>query len=251
MAIKRRLQPGYLLLRRVVIPWLGLWFRWHLEGLEHLPKSGPAIVASNHLSYLDGFAVGYAVVRGRRWPCFLTKSSLFQIPLVGWIVRTAGHIPVARGTRAAPESLQYAEAALSEGEVVVLFPEGTTTTAPDLSPRMPRTGVSRLALTAGLEVIPCATWGGQWFWTKHLGVHPGPGKPVWVRFGPPISLSSYAKRSDDPAVWRDAAAAVQQEIQELLVDLKAAKPWTPQTPTRKKFLRAQKRPSPKKPVARR
>lgn len=233
-----RFEPGYAVMRAVVSPFLRAWFRLHYEGLEHIPGQGPAIVAANHISYLDGLVVAFGVHRAGRRPRFLVKSGLFGIPVVGWLLRTARHIPVHRGTRSAPQSLENAVEALRRGEVVVVFPEGTTTTHPDLRPLRPKTGVARLAIKAGLPVIPCATWGGQWFWTKHLGVKPGPGKEVWVRYGPPISLEQYGPE-EDREVWHRATEAIMGEVGVLLASLKAAKPWTPQVPTRKKFIREQ------------
>ncbi|MGH2767445.1 MAG: lysophospholipid acyltransferase family protein, partial [Actinomycetota bacterium] len=170
---ERPFEPGYLLMATLIPAWLRVWFRTHLEGLEYLPASGPAIVASNHISYLDPLAVGCAVRRAGRRPRFLAKSELFKVPVVAWAIRTGGQIPVYRGTREAHRSLIHAEEALAAGEVVVIFPEGTTTTAPDLAPLPPKTGIARLALRSGVDVIPCATWGGQWFWTKHLPLSPG------------------------------------------------------------------------------
>lgn len=228
-------EPGYALARYTLIPWLASWFKWHFEGAEHLPPSGPAIIAANHISYFDPLAVAYAVHRSGRRPRFLGKSGLFSVPLVGWVLRTARQIPVERGSRTAPQSLEAAEKALKEGEVLVVFPEGTTTTAPDLAPLKPKTGIARLVLATGLPVIPCASWGGQWFWTKHLGVKPRPGKEVWVRFGRPVSFKEYEGR-EDPDAWAEISAKVMNEIGILLAGLKAAKPWTPQEPTRKKFI---------------
>lgn len=235
------LEPGYFIAKNALIPWLASWFRWHFEGLEHIPPTGPAIVCSNHISYLDPLALGYAIHKSGRRPRFLGKSGLFKYPLIGWILRTARQIRVERGTRAAPQSLEDAERALAEGEVIVVFPEGTTTTAPDLAPLRPRTGAARLVLSTGLPIIPCATWGGQWFWTKHLGVKPGPRKDIYVRFGTPVSFKEYEGREQDPAAWREVAEKIMDEIQIQLAGLRAAKPWTPQEPTRKKFIRQRER----------
>jgi len=70
----------------------------HLEGLEHIPKDAAALVASNHLSYLDGLAVAYGVHRGGRRPRFLTKSGLFEVPVIGAFLRAIGQIPNDRRT---------------------------------------------------------------------------------------------------------------------------------------------------------
>ena len=134
---------------------LRVYFRWHLEGLEYIPKDAAALVASNHLSYLDGLAVAYGVHRAGRRPRFLTKAGLFNVPVIGAALKAIGQIPVNRGTRDAPQSLDNADAALKAGEVVVVFPEGTTSTAPDLAMGKAKTGTARLALQSGMDVVPC------------------------------------------------------------------------------------------------
>ena len=234
-------EPGYAIMRALLVPWIRIWFKSHIEGAEHIPASGPAIVAANHISYFDPFAVGCAIHRNGRRPRFLGKAELFRYPVIGWVLRTGRQIRVERGTRSAPQSLDHAEEALGQGEVLVIFPEGTTTTAPDLAPLKPRSGVARLALKTGLPVIPCATWGGQFFWTKHLGIKPAPGKDIWVRFGPPVSFKEYQGREEDPAAWREVSAKIMDEIAIQLVGLKAAKPWKPQEPTKRRFIKKRKK----------
>lgn len=228
---RRSIEAGYLLMQALLRPWLKVWFRWHFEGAEHIPASGPAIVAVNHISYFDPLAIGYALDSHRRHPRFLAKSELFEVPVVGAILRSARQIKVDRGGRFALRSLRYAEEALAEGELVVVFPEGTSSTAPDLAPSRPKTGVARLALASRLPVIPAALWGGQWFWTKHLGVKPGPGKDIWVRIGAPVSFEFFQDRAGDPQAWREISEAIMGEIAVLLAGLKAAKPWTPRDAT--------------------
>lgn len=232
-------EPVYAFGEHSVAYGLRAYFRWHLEGLEYIPKDTAALVASNHLSYLDGLAVAYGVHRAGRRPRFLTKAGLFKVPVIGAALKAIGQIPVNRGTRDAPQSLDNAADALARGEVVVVFPEGTTSTTPDLAMGRAKTGTARLALQSGMDVVPCATWGGQWIWTKHLGVHLRPRQEVWVRFGPSISFKEYAGREQDREAWREVSDRIMAEIAGLLVDLKAAKPWTPREPTRPKFIAEQ------------
>lgn len=239
MPAARPREPVYALGEVTLAPGLRVYFRWHLEGMEHVPRTGPALVASNHISYLDGLSVAYAVHRGGRRPRFLTKSSLFKVPVIGAALHGLGQIPVVRGTRDAPQSLQHAEVALRNGEAVVVFPEGTTTTTPDLALGKPKTGTARLALNTGQDIIPCATWGGQWIWTKHLGVHLRPRQDVWVRFGPPISVAPWKGREDDRAAWHEVSDVLMARIAAMLDELRALKPWTAQAPTRPKFIAEQ------------
>lgn len=233
-------EPVYALGEATLAPGLRVYFRWHIEGKEHVPATGPALVASNHISYLDGLSVAYAVHRCGRRPRFLTKSSLFKVPVIGAALKGLGQIPVYRGTRDAPQSLRHAAEGLRNGEAVVVFPEGTTTTTPDLALGKPKTGTARLALAAGQDIIPAATWGGQWIWTKHLGVHLKPRQDVWIRFGPPISIAPWAGREDDREAWREISDLLMARIKEMLDELRLVKPWAPQEPTRPKFIAEQK-----------
>ena len=220
-------EPGYFIAKSVLVPWLASFFRWHWEGTERIPAQGPAIIASNHVSLFDPLAVAYGIHKNGRRPRFFAKSSLFQAPVVGWVLKSANMIRVDRGTASAPASLDHAEAALRQGEVVAIFPEGTTTKAEDLTPLPPKSGVARLALKTGVSVIPCATWGGQWAWSYHLGFRPLPGKDIWVRFGDPVSLEEYEGREDDRQAIGEVSRKVMDEILSMVAELRAAKPWTP------------------------
>lgn len=233
-----RAEPGYLIAKSILLPWIQYGFSNHFEGTENIPSKGPAIVAVNHISVFDPLAVAYAIHKIGRRPRFLAKSSLFETPFVGWVLRTARQIRVDRGSAQATDSLKYAIQALDDGEVVVIFPEGTTTVAPDLEPLPPKTGVARLALASGLPVIPCATWGGQWVWGYHVGFRPGLGKDVWVRFGKPLQLDEFRSRPETPELWDQISHSIMMEISVLLGGLKAAKPWTPR-PLKKHKARGQ------------
>lgn len=221
------LEPGYYLAKSILLPWLKYGFKNHFEGTENIPSEGPAIVAVNHISVFDPLAVAYAIDRSGRRPRFLAKSSLFETLFVGWVLKTARQIRVDRGSARATDSLQSAIRAVEEGEVVVIFPEGTTAVSPDLEPLPSKTGIARLALATGLPVVPCATWGGQWVWGYHVGFRPGLGKDVWVRFGPPMRLDQFRSQPQSPQLWDQVSRSIMSEISVLLAGLKAAKPWTP------------------------
>ena len=78
-----RPEPWFQVAKLVCLPPIKLWFTWRFEGLEHIPPTGAAIVACNHLSYLDPLGNAYAVLKAGRRPRFLAKDELFEIPIVG------------------------------------------------------------------------------------------------------------------------------------------------------------------------
>lgn len=209
----------------VLRPPLQLWFNWRLEALERIPAEGPLIVAGNHLSYLDPLAHGYFVDKAGRHPRFLAKQELFDNPILGTVLRGAGQIPVRRGAGDA-SSLEDAKRALQEGEVVVIYPEGTTTsTDPDLSPGPGKTGAVRLSLATGVPILPVATWGGQYVWRKDGRQSLAFGRPIWLRAGEPLDLASRVGADDaDPATVRAFTDEVMNELSSLVADLRARYP---------------------------
>ena len=133
-------------------------FRWSIEGLEHLPAAGPALLASNHISYLDPFCLPYVTNEVGRRVRILAKAELFENPIAARMLRSLGHIPVERGTADAG-ALAAASATLASGELVAVFPEGTISR--DLDPMAGRTGAARLARATGVPVVPVGLWGGH------------------------------------------------------------------------------------------
>jgi 1-acyl-sn-glycerol-3-phosphate acyltransferase len=211
-------------MRGALRPPIQLWFNWRLEGLDQIPSEGPVIVAGNHLSYVDPFAHGYFVDRAGRRPRFLAKQELFDNRLVGTVLRGARQIPVRRGTGDS-SSLDDAKRALDAGEVVVVYPEGTTTTTnPDFSPGRGRTGVVRLSLSTGVPVLPVATWGGQWVWRKGGRQSLAFGRPIWLRAGEPIDLGLRATEMPDRANLRSLTDELMVELGRLVDDLRERYP---------------------------
>jgi 1-acyl-sn-glycerol-3-phosphate acyltransferase len=200
-----------------VLPLLRAWFRLRHDGLERIPKQGPAIVACNHISYLDPLTNGEAVDRAGRRARFLAKQELFRIPVVGTVLRGAGQIAVARGSRDG-SSLDRAVEALEAGEVVVIYPEGTVTDRADGLPMQGKTGVARLALRTGVPIVPMASWGSREVWQKSGKGSLRFGRPILTKIGPPIPTT----RDPDAAAteWRALTDDVMEAISDLAVELR-------------------------------
>ncbi|GLZ34783.1 1-acyl-sn-glycerol-3-phosphate acyltransferase [Lentzea sp. NBRC 105346] len=136
--------------------------RIEIEGPEHIPGSGGAVLASNHVSYLDFIFAGYGARPSGRLTRFMAKHEIFANRIAGPLMRGMHHIPVDRS--AGQASYQQALAALRSGEVVGIFPEATISRS--FTVKEIKSGANRLAHEAGVPLIPVALWGTQRLWTK-------------------------------------------------------------------------------------
>jgi len=195
-------------------PVFRLAYRPEVEGAWHVPTSGAAIIASNHLSEVDSLVLPMVLPRP---VSFLAKAEYFTGPgLKGWASRSFftgfGAVPVERGNgRAALAALDTAERILDSGELFGIYPEGTR--SPDGRLYRGRIGVARLALATGAPVIPVGLVG-----TDHVqpvGQRvPGLGR-ITVRFGAPLDFSRYRGLERNRAVQR----AIVDEIMHAILDL--------------------------------
>ncbi len=143
----------YAIARAILQPFFLVYFRMQRIGREHIPTSGPLIIASNHRSFLDPFVIGMML---RRPAYFVAKTELFHNRFVAWLLSSLGAFPLERG-RGDSDAMTTARSILERGDVVVIFPEGTRTRPGALG--APKRGVGRLALETGAPIVPIALIG--------------------------------------------------------------------------------------------
>jgi 1-acyl-sn-glycerol-3-phosphate acyltransferase len=219
----RRPEPWYRFALWTLRPPVSLWFNWRFEGMEHIPREGPIVVACNHISYFDPLAHGHMLVRAGRRPRFLTKSELYRNPLLRHFLTGARQIPVERGS-GSTAPLVAAREALDRGEAVMVYPEATITRNPDYSPMPGKTGIARLALTTEVPVLPVAVWGSQHVWQRDGTRSLKFGRPIWLKAAPPVDLSDYEESQGDPRTLRKVTDIVMDELARLVNDLRSRYP---------------------------
>lgn len=192
-------------------------WRVQVVGDQYLPADGPAVLASNHVSYLDPVLIGWMTQRRSRTPRFLAKQELFRHPILGPVMRRLKQVPVDRGGRGSV-ALGHAEQRLHAGDWVVVFPEGTISTS--FVPAEARTGAARLAMAAGAPLYPVALWGGQRILTKGRPRNFERGVAWSVLVGRPIAYES----GDDPA---DVTARLWQSVRSLVDQAQREYPQQP------------------------
>ena len=171
--------------------------RWQLEvtGEEHVPESGGAIIATNHIGYLDFTVSGYAVKRAtrrNRLVRYAAKKEVFDHPVSGPLMRGMKHIPVDRGGNV-DRTMDTAVRYLQDGELVGMFPEATISRS--FVPLPGKTGTVRMAQQAGVPIIPAAIWGSQRIWTKGRPRNLSSGVLLTVDFGAPFEVAPDADPS--------------------------------------------------------
>ena len=184
---------AYWLLKVFLTPVFYLLFRVKVEGREHIPRRGPAVLAANHQSFCDSVFIPLVVARR---VTFLAKAEYFESWKTRWFFRAAGQIPIRRsGGSASERALQTAKRdVLGKGRLLGLYPEGTRTL--DCFVHKGRTGVTRLSRECGVPVVPVGVVG-------TVDVQPvesrmmRPFKTVTVRFGAPMQMTP-AANADDP-----------------------------------------------------
>ncbi len=198
----------------VIGPWLRVLFRPWIEGLEHVPSKGPAILASNHMSFSDSFFLPLMVPRPIT---FLAKSDYFTGRGIKGLFSKAffagvGQVPIDRsGGRASEAAIRTGARILSRGSLLGIYPEGTR--SPNGLLYRGKTGLARMALEARVPIIPVAMIG-----TYEIQP-PGVIKPrlrrVGIRIGPALDFSRYEGLEDDRFILRSVTDEVMYELMTL------------------------------------
>lgn len=203
----------YWFMKGILKPLLKMLYRIRVEGLENVPKDGAAIIAANHVSFLDSFFI--PLVIKRRKVTYLAKADYFRSWKTKWFFRGVGQISCEReGGSKSQQSLEIALDVLKGGNLLGIYPEGTR--SPDGVLYRGRTGVARLALAAKVPVVPVGLVGTDEVMPKdakmpRLGGRIG----VTVRIGKPLDFSRFDGRERDRFALRSVTDEIMFEIMEL------------------------------------
>lgn len=191
----------------VTAPLLKALFRTKFTGKRNIPKKGPAILASNHLSFLDHFVLG---VGTRRQIFYISKAQHFDKPVRRFLFTKWGVIPLKRG-EGDKEAFERSIDVLKEGQLYAIYPEGTRSLDGKL--HKGHTGVARLALLTGAPVIPVAMWG------TFEALPKGRSTPKLVKcgakFGKPMTFPEGREKADDRATLRRITNEIMHAIRDL------------------------------------
>jgi 1-acyl-sn-glycerol-3-phosphate acyltransferase len=198
----------------------GLGLRFTITGTEHVPRTGGAVMAINHVGYLDFTFAGLAAQPAGRLVRFMAKKEVFDHRLSGPLMRGMRHIPVDRHGVPA-ESYAAAVAALRRGEIVGVFPEATISLSYELKEF--KTGAVRMARDAGVPLLPCVIWGSQRVFTKGRPKDLTRGTPIRIVVGEPFLPDPV----EDPVV---VTAELKRRMQQLLDEAQATYAGGPRTP---------------------
>ncbi|MHA6669008.1 lysophospholipid acyltransferase family protein [Homoserinimonas sp. A447] len=211
--MKRRREPIY---TAAIVAGRALFGFWRVKrvvtGAENIPASGGAVVAMTHFGYLDFALVEWATwLHNKRRIRFMAKKSVFDKPVVGWLMRGMRHIPV--DMKAGADAYRAAVDALRSGELIGVFPEAGVSAS--FSVRDLKSGAVRLAAEAGVPIVPVAIWGGHRLMTKNRKIRFGErfGMPVSFAFGGAIRVEPGADVREATSVLRDGLQHLTDECQ--------------------------------------
>lgn len=204
--------------------WKYLGLKFEFQGQDNVPRKGGAILAINHTSYFDFALAGTAALPAKRYVRFMAKKEIFNNKIAGPLMRGMHHINVDRSNGSA--SFVAALRSLAAGEIIGIFPEGTISTSFEIKEL--KSGAVRLAIGAGVPVIPTIVWGGQRVYTKGLKPNFKRNKfPVIVSFGQPISYSRDTDVEVAEKHLREVMMQLLRDVQEKYPDSHVGQRWAP------------------------
>ena len=207
----------YAFAKGVLTPIMTPWVKFTVTGEENLPTQGGFLLVSNHLSNVDPLCLCWYFMKRNTAVRFLAKKSMFSVPVFGWIIKGMGLIPVNRDSNPSAVLAPTREA-LTAGEVVGIYPEGTLTRDPDQWPMEFKSGAARLALDTGVTVIPLSQWGPQDIMAPYnaKGMDMRPGRRISYHFGAPVDLSDLIgpAGSEDHDAVNASTARILQAVRE-------------------------------------
>jgi 1-acyl-sn-glycerol-3-phosphate acyltransferase len=204
--------------------WKYLGLRFNSQGVANIPREGGAILAMNHIGYLDFALIGTCALPVKRYVRFMAKRELFDNKIVGPLLRGMHHISVDRSSGSA--SFVAALRALKSGEIVGIFPEGTISVSFELKEF--KSGAVRLAIGADVPIIPTAVWGSQRIWTKKVKRDLSRKKvPIYVAFGKPLYFSRDSSVEEGEKELRAAMEELLFDLQDRYPDSHVGARWAP------------------------
>ena len=204
--------------------WKYLGLKFDFKGDHNIPREGGAILAMNHIGYLDFALIGTAALPVKRYVRFMAKKEIFENKIAGPLMRGMHHISVDRSSGSA--SFVAALRALKSGEIVGIFPEGTISVSFELKEF--KSGAVRLAMGAGVPVIPAVVWGSQRIWTKKVKRDSKRNRyPISVTFGEPLYFTKADDVEEGEARLRAAMQALLLDVQSHYPDSHQGARWAP------------------------
>lgn len=204
--------------------WKYLGLRFDFQGVHHIPRDGGAILSINHVGYLDFALTGTAALPTGRYVRFMAKKEVFDNKLAGPLMRGMHHICVDRSSGSA--SFVAALRALRAGEIVGIFPEGTISVSFEIKEL--KSGAVRLAMAAGVPVIPTIVWGSQRIWTKKVKRNLRREKiPITVEFGEPLYFDKQSDVEASESLLRETMITMLHQVQQKYPDSHQGQRWAP------------------------
>lgn len=205
--------------------WKGLDLQFKFEGQENLPKKGGAVLASNHVSYIDFALIGTGALHLKRYIRFMAKKGAFDNKIAGPLLRGMKHISVDRENGGA--SFVAALRALRDGEIIGIFPEATISTSFEIKGM--KSGAVRLAIGAQVPVIPVVIWGSQRIWTKGLPKNfKRESIPIHISYGEPMFFGKDADVEKSEQLLREKMIEMLNKVQASYPDSHVGERWAPQ-----------------------